>query len=274
MKLRAPEETVCDPVWPNIGVQDWYYNRLAGQLRLMQADVLYSLTTAWKLPNPVGLAQDAPGLVSVLTALLDAWAHKWTKRWDNMSDRIARDFATRNMRATDAGVRASFKRAGFTVEFKATRVMQLAYSTRVAANVGLIKSIPQEYLKDVSTQVWNAVTTGGDMHALEQNIQKVYGVANRRAALIARDQNNKAKASFEETRRMELGIETAEWQHSGAGQERYKRPTHVAAGRKHTRYQVKDGWLDPATNTRIWPGTEINCRCTSRSVIPGLSRRR
>lgn len=271
MRLRAPQEIVCDPVWPNAGVEAWYAATLEKQLRLMNASILFSLTTAWKLPNPVGLAQDAPSLVTTLRSLLDAWAHKWTTRWDNMSVRIAQDFADKNWRATDAGIKASFKKAGFTIKFQPTRVMKLAYSTRVAANVALIKSIPQQYLKDVSTQVWDAVTTGGDMHALEQNIQKVYKIADRRAANIARDQNNKAKASFEETRRAELGIEEAEWQHSSAGKE--PRPTHVTAGKKHTRYKCKEGWLDPATNTRIWPGTEINCRCTSRSIIPGLSRR-
>jgi uncharacterized protein with gpF-like domain len=161
------------------------------------------------------------------------------------------------------------------VQFKLTRNMRDSYKAVVATNVDLIQSIPQQYLKDVRQAVYaNLTTGGGNMEALRREIQRIHGVTDRRAALIARDQTNKAKAVFEEARRDELGIEEAEWQHSNAGQEKYKRPTHVKAGALRTRYNIKEGWLDPATGKRIWPGTEINCRCTSRSVIPGLTRKK
>lgn len=269
MKLRAQKETLAPAVWPSAAVQSWYYHALRAPLEEMTTELLAGLRQDWEVGfNPVGMAQDAPNLVVLLRKRLDKFAEKWTKRWGGMEAHIAQQFATRAWTATDNGVRASFAKAGFTIKFKPTKPMLMAYNVRVAANVGLIRTIPQQYLKDVTTQVWNAVTTGSDMHALERSIQKVYGVADRRAAFIARDQNNKAKASFEATRRMELGIEEGEWQHSGAGKE--KRPTHVAAGRKRKRFSLKQGWLDPATGKYIWPGTEIGCRCTSCAVIPGL----
>jgi uncharacterized protein with gpF-like domain len=94
-------------------------------------------------------------------------------------------------------------------------------------------------------------------------------VTHRRAALIARDQNAKAKAAIERAEREELGITEAVWQHSHAGVE--PRPTHVAMDQQ--RYTVTQGMWDSEVQKYIWPGTEINCRCTDRAVIPGFGAR-
>lgn len=272
-KLVSPKEIICIPVHPNVGVEVAYHAALMRLIEPMGTDVLTELAHDWKRGyNPVGFATDAPNLVIITQRTLDKLAERWTTKFDGMAHRIADKFASDAWTATDNGVRASFKRAGFTVKFRPTRVMQFAYSVRVSENVNLIRSIPQQYLKAVTTKVWASVTTGSDLNQLTRDIEKIYGVATRRAALIARDQNNKAKASFEAARRAELGIEEAIWTHSAAGIE--PRPTHVKASRDRVRYNVKDGWLDPATNKRIWPGTEINCRCLSKSIIPGITRNR
>lgn len=276
-KLRnLGEEVICEPVWPNAGVADWYALQLQHLLGFAQSEIQSNIALDYhRGVNTIGFTADAPSRVSLVQRTLDKWAAKWTKTFDAMSDDIALRFATRARNATDAGVKASFAKAGFTVKFKLTRGMRDSYKAVVQTNVELIRSIPAQYLKDVRTAVWSNLTTGGgDMEALRKKIQDVYGVADRRAAFIARDQTNKAKAVFEEARRDELGIEEAEWQHSNAGQEKYKRPTHVKAGAQRTRYKIKEGWLDPATGKRIWPGTEIGCRCTSRSVIPGMRRKK
>jgi len=44
----------------------------------------------------------------------------------------------------------------------------------------------------------------------------------------------------------------------------------VKAGRAKVRYNIATGWFDPDARKYIWPGTEINCRCVSKAVIPGL----
>lgn len=274
-KLRNLEDDiVCEPVWPNEGVYEWYALQLQTFLTYANAEIQSNIALDYSRgENTIGYAADAPSRVSLVQRTLDKWAKKWTKTYDAMADEIANNFATRNRNATDQGVMRSFAKAGFTVKFKLTRGMRDSYKAVVQTNVELIRSIPAQYLKDVRTAVWTNLTTGGgDMEALRVKIQDAYGVADRRAAFIARDQTNKAKAVFEEARRDELGIEEAEWQHSSAGKE--PRPTHVKAGAARTRYNIKLGWLDPATGKRIWPGTEINCKCTSRSVIPGMRRKK
>jgi uncharacterized protein with gpF-like domain len=274
MKLVSPTESdvVCDAVYPNVGVESWYYNTLLIQIGAMADEMQRALASAPWDENL--LARDAKAnddLSHAIRRALDAWASKWTDKWAKMSERIAYEFATKSQQTTDYAVQQSFKRAGFVLKFKPTKPMLLAFNSRVQANVDLIRSIPQEYLKDVSQKVWQHVSAGGDMAALSADIQRVYQVTQHRAALIARDQNNKGKAVFEDVRRMELGIEEAAWQHSAAGKE--PRPTHVEAGQKRERYNIKQGWLDPADGKYKRPGEDINCRCTSRAVIPGLRRR-
>lgn len=271
--LRAPgDDVVLDPVWPNAGVHDWYYQRLHSPLAYCFAEIETNLSLDYaRGVQTVGMAADAPSVLSMVQRSLDKWAKKWTKTWDDMAVNIASDFASRSRRATDNATMAAFKKAGFTVKFQLTRGMRDSFKAVVQTNVELIRSIPEQYLKDVKVAVYTNLTTGGgDMESLRQNIQRIYGITDRRAAFIARDQTNKAHAVYEEARRTELGIEEAEWQHSGAGQEKYKRITHVKAGRLRTRYKIKDGWIDPEDGKPTWPGHKPNCRCTSRTVIPGM----
>ena len=70
-------------------------------------------------------------------------------------------------------------------------------------------------------------------------------------------------------RQLELGLDEAEWVHSGAG--KHPRPTHAQAGRERVRFKVSEGWFDPPLGKRIWPGTEPNCHCLSRAVVRGFS---
>ena len=128
-----------------------------------------------------------------------------------------------------------------------------------------IRSIGQQYLNRVEESVWRSVNAGYDMAQLTRELRRDYGISERRAAFIARDQTNKAKAAIEKARRQELGITEAIWMHSHAGKE--PRPSHVAANGK--RFDVSKGmYLD---GKWVQPGEEINCRCTSRAVIKGFN---
>jgi SPP1 gp7 family putative phage head morphogenesis protein len=114
-----------------------------------------------------------------------------------------------------------------------------------------------------------SVQTGRDLGQLTKDLQEQFGVTKRRAALIARDRNNKATASMTRVRQVQVGITEAIWVHSGGG--KHPRPTHVKAGRDKQRYQVSEGWLDPAVGRNIFPGELVNCRCVSKPLITGLS---
>jgi uncharacterized protein with gpF-like domain len=261
-------ECVLRPVHPNAGIEAAYRKRLQEMARRMAADILRKLATHYR-PAAERLAQDDDPIVT-LRRMLRMWGIAWQKRFDDMAKDIAASFAGQSQRYTDAAIRRRMREAGFTVRFRPTERMVSAYRAVVAENVALIKSVPQEFAKDVQSAVWRSVMKGGAMGELSTEIRKKYGVTYRRAAFISRDQVAKSKAVLENARRAEIGIVEAQWQHSNAG--KVPRPSHVKAGRDKVRFKIADGWYDPDEGKRIQPGELINCRCTSRSVIPGLLR--
>jgi SPP1 gp7 family putative phage head morphogenesis protein len=292
-------------IQPNVGVTTWYRNELYALVRQSHVDLLKEL----KAPTEVALAQDArirlagvryvkPQIVHLaydsdgqavesevvperweitcdaaspnarLDAALKRWGAKWNGKFDKAAQHIAKRFASKSYKATQAQFLAELKKAGFTVRFKVTKASLEAFRATVAENVGLIKSIQSQYLTRVQGDVWRAVTRGSDLYTLSQTLRKSYDVTTKRAALIARDQNAKAKATIENTRRMELGITQAIWQHSSAGKE--PRPSHVAMNGKT--FELAKGMFDSDEQEWILPGQLINCRCTSRAILPMLGQ--
>lgn len=212
------------------------------------------------------LTADASSPNTRLNAALKKWGDKWSKKFDKAADRIAKQFAAKSFQAFQSAFKAELKNANFTVRFSPTRQSLAAFSATVSENVALIKSIQQQYHTKVQGDVWRAVTRGSDLSKLSTDLRSTYGVTVKRAALIARDQNAKAKATIENTRRQELGITQAIWQHSSAGKE--PRPTHVAMNGKV--FDLKQGMYDSDEGEWILPGQLINCRCTSRAIIKGF----
>lgn len=263
-----PKPKLARAVRPNAGVEAWYRKRLQTLVRAMSQDMLDRTRAAWHEDTRTLLGMDAskPTFPTLIERALSKWGTLWTRRINAASTNIAWNFATKNKNATEAAMVSALKDAGFAVRFKPGRTAKVAYEAVVAENVGLIKSIPQKYLTDVQGAVWRSVMEGGDLSDLTKMIQEKYGVAHRRAALIALDQNNKAKAAMERARRLELGISKAQWKHSHAG--KVPRPTHVKMNDKL--YDIKVGMYDSAEGKNIWPGVLIRCRCFDRSVIPGF----
>lgn len=219
---------------------------------------------AHTLPDPFA-AMDASPTKEMQFALRRS-GEKWKKRFDKMSLSISLDFAARNQRATETAMKAALKKGGFTVEFKPTKASVTAYKTVAAEQVGLIRSIPERFHTDVQTHVWESVRRGADMRTLSKKLEKTYGVTARRAALIARDQNAKAKAVMEAVRLQQIGVRQAIWMHSAAGKE--PRPTHVAMNGKL--YDLAKGLYDSDERKFVHPGELINCRCSMRPYIPGF----
>jgi len=252
-------------VFANAGLEAWYRRKLVAMIRAMHDSIALHVETAYRNDAPQLGADSAVDLRKVLRK----WGIRWTNKIEAMSEEIARAFARRSTRYTDIALRAAFDKAGWTVRFKPTRKSVEAYRVVQAENVNLIKSIPAQYLKDVQSAVWTSVMKGGALGDLSRHLLATYGVSVRRAALIARDQNNKAKAVMENVRRQELGVTEAVWLHSNAG--KVPRPSHVAMSGK--KFELAKGMWDADEQEWILPGQLINCRCSSRALLPGITLR-
>jgi uncharacterized protein with gpF-like domain len=211
------------------------------------------------------MAMDRKSAAEAITDAFAKLAKRWQKKFDEAAPKLARWFATAAARRSDSTLRRILKDGGFSVKFKMTPAAADIIDAAVAENVALIKSIPQQYLTQVEGAVMRSVRQGRDLGPLAKELRAQYGVTKRRAAFIALDQSNKATADMTRARQVEKGYK-AIWRHSHAGKE--PRPTHVANDGKS--YDPAVGWLDPAINKRIWPGTEPRCRCYTQTLIPGF----
>lgn len=129
-----------------------------------------------------------------------------------------------------------------------------------AQNSALIKSLSEEELERVAGVVERGLQQGERFTTIAKSIQKSFGITQRRATLIARDQTTKLNASLTRLRQQEVGVEEYIWQ--TAGDERV-RPTHRHNNDKKFR------WDTPPPITGH-PGNDVNCRCIAKPVLDKL----
>lgn len=253
----------------NAGLEAIYRRRLQTLIAEMNRSVTSSIVAAYRRRPPELLAHDESP-AAAMRALIRRLTKQWLKRFDDAAPKLAKWFATSAHKRSQSTLKKILKDGGFSVPFKMTRAQNDALQAVIGENVGLIKSIPAKYLQQVEGIVMRATAIGRDQHFLAAELEKQFGVTKRRAAFLARDQLNKTTAVVTRVQQMEAFGPDAEavWCHSAGG--KTPRPTHVKAGKDKQVYKVSEGWLDPAINKRIWPGTEINCRCFSRMIVPGF----
>jgi len=260
--LMRPSPKVARAVRPNEGLRLLYRRSILRYVRNMAASVEYWLKAQWR-EDPPRLAQDETP-AEKMQREINELRKRWQAMFDEMAPKVAESFVKNQFRGTDAAMRMALRDAGWSVEFTMTPAMRDAFEASLAENVGLIKSIPSQYLQEIEGIVMRNYAAGRDLKSMAAEIRTRYHVAANRAVLISRDQSNKANAVVQRARQQELGITEAIWMHSHGG--KTPRPTHVAMNGK--RYQVSKGMYDTAVNKWVFPGEEINCRCTGRSVLP------
>ena len=259
-------DTTLPPIHPNAGLTVDYQRQLNRLVEAMNRSVTYWLKAAYKkqharLPDAPLAADASPA--KELTDTMKRLKRHWLSVFDKAAPLLAKRFGERAARSVDRTFENQLKRHDFSIDFKLTDEARNALDATVGENVALIRSIPAEYLADVEGLVMRSIAVGGDMKTLSLELEKRYGVTRRRAALIARDQNAKATATMVRVRQQGLGITHAKWMHSHGGKE--PRASHVAYDGKT--FEIAHGaYID---GEWIYPGEKINCRCVSRSIIPG-----
>lgn len=265
---RDRSEKALRPVHPNLGIEAAYRKRLDSLIEAMHRSVVYWLRASYRANEPRILALDETP-ADALRRSMRKLSSRWLKKFDDAAEALADYFTLSVEKRSSAALKKILRDGGMSVEFKMTPVMRDVVDATVHANVSLIRSLPAKYFLEIEGIVMRSVQTGRDLGQLADDLQQRLGVTKRRAALIARDQNNKATAAFNRVRLQEVGITECIWVHSGAGRE--PRPTHQKAGRERTRFSVSKGWYDPAVKQFIQPGELISCRCTCRPVVKGFS---
>lgn len=264
---KRPGEKVLRPVWPNAGIRAAYALKLHALVDEMATSYRHWLRAAYRANEPK-MAMDAVPARELERELAHLGV-RWERRFEDAAPQLAKWFATSATKRSDDALRKILRDAGITVAFTTTPLVRDMLAATVAENVGLIRSIPQQFHTQVQSMVMQSVKAGRDLGQLTEDLHKHFGVAWRRAAFIALDQNNKCTSAMMAARQTDLDIEEGMWLHSHAGKE--PRPTHLANDGE--RFNIKEGWFDPdpKVQRRIWPGQLINCRCTWKPIVKGFS---
>lgn len=249
---------------PNRGVELAYQKAIKSLIEEMSGSYEYWLKAAYRKrpPRMSALIEDAVSPSRFIARILDELIKRWMGRFNTRAKEIAKTYITHQYRHSDSAFRQALKESGWAIDFKMSQAMTDALNAQIADNIGLIKSIPQQYHQKVEGIVMRSYTVGADLETMIKELKALYPAASHRAVLIARDQSAKANSVVTQARQIELGIEEAIWIHSRGG--KTPRPDHVAANGK--KYKVKEGCL--ISGKKIQPGWMINCGCVAKSILP------
>lgn len=195
---------------------------------------------------------------------------KWYREFDVKARELAKWFADKTNKRTMAQIQRKLKEVGMTITPSYTAAQKQLISEIVAENVGMIKSIPQQYLRGIQKVTAGAFKRGGDRATLAKYLEKVLkrvdDKTRHRAILIARDQTNKATQQLATANAQALGATKGRWVHVPG---KYSsRKTHIAMNGKV--FPLADGLYDSDVHRNVKPGELIYCNCQFEVLMPGF----
>ena len=256
------------PLNPSAAIEQRYYTALATLIGRMNADTEHDLKALFKTEHAEEyFAQDA-SISSQARILTNALIKKYTDLFASLSKPIAERFTEESDKSSDIAVKSSIRQLsdGLTLSTKTITSGPLAdiLSATITENVGLIKSIPAQYLNGVQGAVMRSITTGNGMQDLVPYLQKHKGITLRRARMIAQDQTKKAFSGLSKARMQAIGVREYEWLHTSGS--RHPRKLHIAMNGSIFRYDDPP-IIDEKTGERGIPGQAINCACRMRPIL-------
>jgi len=202
--------------------------------------------------------------VDVLTNALRALRIRWSSpQFQALANDVARRFVTS---ANNSNRRRTERDMGIDIFSDSTTISEYVQAS-IADNVRLIQSIPEQYLTQVESIVMTNVRGGGRPSSIAKSLQQQFGVTERRAKMIARDQTAKVNGQLNAKRQQDVGFEYFIW--TTSNDERVRdRHQHIAE--KTTAYgKGVYKWSNPPLSEKGEPilcGTDYQCRCIATPI--------
>ena len=264
------------PLNPSAAIEQRYYTGLRALIDRMMAETDLELKKLFKTDHAkeyfsqdaaTRFAQDA-SISSQARILTNALITKYTDLFASLSKPMAERFAEESDKSSDVAVKSSIRQLSdkLTLSTKTITSGPLSdiLNATVTENVGLIKSIPAQYLGGVQQAVMRSITTGNGMQDLLPFLQKHKGITLRRARMVATDQTKKAFSGLSKARMQAIGVEEYQWLHTSGS--RHPRKLHIAMNAQIYRYDDPP-IIDDKTGERGIPGQAINCACRMRPIL-------
>ena len=185
---------------------------------------------------------------------------KWT---DQRAQAAARSIAGDFVQAVDGRAKRTLGIDVYTGNQQLNDYLQAA----TLQNAQLIESIPTQYLAQVSNIVMGNMRAGLRPSAIVDTLQQQFGVTQRRAKMIARDQTAKVNGEISSKRQQAAGYSYFRWVTS---KDERVRDRHQEIAEKVTAYGPGIyRWDNPPLSDKgepIIPGGDYSCRCISQAV--------
>ena len=262
-----------NPIYPPAAIQKEYEKRLKKAIREMEKSVVYWLLAKYKANEDLIVDSAVDNLLKEFRRLLKQWTRNFNKlcetlpRWfvSKIRGYVTNNLVQQTKPLRDAGL-------GFNLEFSyMSRKERQAFAAIVKENVNLIKNrLMRDSLTQVEGIVLRSIENGHDLSTLTKELHKQFGVTERRAAMIARDQTHKATENLARARLKSYGINRGIWVHTPSGKTYRKTHIDILDGKE---YDLEEGLYDPAKGVerKIHPAELVNCYCVFRPLIPTLS---
>ncbi|OWK42049.1 phage minor head protein [Fimbriiglobus ruber] len=256
------------PLNPSTAIEQRYYNALHVLIARMIADTELELKKLFKTEHAEEyFAQDA-SISSQARILTNALIKKYTDLFASLSRPMAEEFARESNKSSDIAVKSSIRHLSDELTLSTKTItsgpLNDILTATVAENVGLIKSIPAQYLSGVQGAVMRSITTGNGMQDLVPYLQKHKDITLRRARMIAQDQTKKNFSALSKARMEKIGVQEYRWLHTSGS--RHPRKLHIQMSGSIFRYDDPPV-IDERTGERGIPGQAINCACRMQPIL-------
>ena len=269
---KTGAEVFLRPVRTSAGIQAQYHRLLLKRVREISREVSAAILEQYRADGPAIALDETPA--EKLSRLMSGLRERLSKKADADAEELGAWFVGRVQTNVAARMKEAFKAAGvgdFVIEFTTGAVQRDVFTALVQENVSLIKSIGSEYFTDIEGLVMRSVAAGRDLAALSQDLKARYDITARRAAMIARDQSNKATQALGRAQNIDAGFTRAEWMHFPG--RKTSRKTHEAMQGKQ--FDLRQGCKvpnvagakDPYIGKYIQPGECIICNCSFRLIL-------
>lgn len=243
--LRFAEQLVKDRVLLRLGT-------LLGQTNVDSLMV--------RLCESVGLRSDADPY-SRINRLMDAVSEAFfrrypTERLTKLANKIAAQTSEHQKTQLFRQIKSTI---GVDLQAIADKGMSERIKRFTAENVALIKTVPQKYFDDVEKTVLAGVREGSRASSIAAALEERLGVAESRAALIARDQVLKFNGELNRSRQKDLGIDSYIW--------RTVKDNRVRDEHSELEGEALSGDSPPEPGH---PGEDFQCRCFAEPILPGI----
>jgi len=279
-KKRKP--TKLSPIKENKAIQALYYKKLKQLVNELKKAVREQIIPKLKDSK---ITHDAPA--DILTAL-EMLRQKFTNIdgfAKSVSNEIVNKINKNNENRFLKGVNAAF---GVDLENVINKQgLNDILELQKQKNKVLIKSIPEEFFKQIEVIVSNGIANGVRHEEIARQINGIKGISStfgkleNRVKMIARNETSSINANLNKARHESVGIKFYEWGTSGDERVRH---SHSVMDKKICKYDdptvyadtiedaVKGKWKKRSSIGGVEKnaGIDYNCRCVAQAIIPNI----